>query len=620
MNSPTLQVAPFVFDSGSVFSIFEGWSPSLPGQAGCDTYDLLRNENIRMVNRFERDAVNAIPGGWRLPNVNTESQTVLPLLPGWTNAGNFIPGLADYATRYRVDVSGVPAGVTVHLPVQWGPNDNMQASIGNDFDLFLPYPNGFGGLPVTSPGISLTYEYRVPTGNIVDIFKVPITVNVTPGNFSPGTIMLGITYAPNTTDFPFNNAKIANLPYFKDTSASTKIPLAKIAACGGSAVALQINGVTSPAPSAFITGAIGGPIPPVTVMAQDANGNISPSASSVRVQSTPAGIDTTGNLVNGLLTLNGLIFNNPGTYTLTATSPGLTSATSPPIRVSVPGPCPMGNYCSIATAAHLLGLSRSGSSFLLDTPGLYTYQAGQTRFIPNFSGPGGFQTGDMPVSGDWTGDGKWKVGIYRQPTGQWFLDANNNGIYDAGDATYNFGGVSGDVPVSGDWTGIGRTCIGVFRQGFFWVLDLNCNGKFDDVPTDAAFPFGGVSGDKPVVGDWTGSGATKVGVVRKYVPNGVPQGNPFFWVPDAGAANAGSSPDKHQPDYRRCFPFGGLDGDVFITGDWYGTGKSTAAVYRNGLWVIDVALPESPLAAHLQPPLQFSFGGGLSDIPIVGNW
>jgi hypothetical protein len=265
-----------------------------------------------------------------------------------------------------------------------------------------------------------------------------------------------------------------------------------------------------------------------------------------------------------------------------------------------------------------VGVVRNNVAVLEDSNGNGAYDPGVDRFIPNFTGPGGFVAGDIPVSGDWTGDGHAKVGIYRASTGQWFLDANNNGILDSGDLTYAFGGVVGDKPVVGDWLGVGKSCVGIFRLGFFWVLDLNCNGAFDGTPLDAAFPFGGVTGDVPVTGAWTG-GSTKVGVVRAYSPGGVPQGNPFYWVLDSGLANAGNFPAYHQPDYGRLFAFGGLAGDVFVTGDWYGEGVSVAGVFRNGFWVLDAAAPGAPQAAHV-PGLTFGYGGAPGDVPVVGKW
>ena len=37
------------------------------------------------------------------------------------------------------------------------------------------------------------------------------------------------------------------------------------------------------------------------------------------------------------------------------------------------------------------------------------------------------QPGDIPVVGDWNGDGKDEIGVYRSP-GRWYLDYNGNHI------------------------------------------------------------------------------------------------------------------------------------------------------------------------------------------------
>jgi hypothetical protein len=350
----------------------------------------------------------------------------------------------------------------------------------------------------------------------------------------------------------------------------------------------------------------GATMPAVVVQVQDAYGNLAATSNaSVTITSAPAGVSATVAAANGVAVFAGLTSIAAGTYTFTASATGLTPATSGSFSIT------------ILMTATKVGVVRSNVAFLEDTNGNGAYDPGVDRFIANFTGPGGFVAGDAPVVGDWTGDGKAKVGIYRASTGTWFLDANNNGILDAGDLTYQFGGVAGDTPFVGDWNGLGKSCIGLFRQGFFWVLDLDCNGSFDGTK-DAAFPFGGLGGDVPVVGAWTG-GTTKVGVVRKYAPGGVPQGDPFYWVLDAGAANAGGAPANHQPDYGRVFAFGGLTGDVFITGDWFNTGISAAGVYRTGFWVLDAALPGAPQASHV-PGLTFGYGGVAGDVPVTGKW
>jgi len=282
-----------------------------------------------------------------------------------------------------------------------------------------------------------------------------------------------------------------------------------------------------------------------------------------------------------------------------------------------------GGASQIQMASTKVGVFRdTQKAFLLDSDGNATYGAGVDRFMPNFilALPSGFVAGDRPIVGDWNGDGHWKVGIYRTSTGQWFLDLNNNGTYDAGDLTYSFGGLAGDVPFVGDWSNLGKSCIGIYRSnGSVWLLDLNCNGTFDNTPTDAFFPFGGLAGDIPVVGAWFG-GKPHVGVVRKYAPGGIPQGNPFFWVLDAGEPNAGNSALNHQPAAFQCFAFGGLLGDVFVTGDWWNNGASAAGVYRNGLWALDAALPGGSQSSHNVPGLFFGYGGVPLDVPLTGKW
>jgi hypothetical protein len=128
----------------------------------------------------------------------------------------------------------------------------------------------------------------------------------------------------------------------------------------------------------------------------------------------------------------------------------------------------------------------------------------------------GGMAGDLPVVGDWTGDGRAKIGVYRG--GAWVLDLNGNGIFEpGGDSVLHFGGIPNDIPVVGHWSGNGkRSQIGIYRNGV-WLLDSNGNGQFDypdSAQPDALILFAGQPGDVPVVGDWTGDGKPKLGFVR----------------------------------------------------------------------------------------------------------
>jgi hypothetical protein len=118
--------------------------------------------------------------------------------------------------------------------------------------------------------------------------------------------------------------------------------------------------------------------------------------------------------------------------------------------------------------------------------------------------------GDLPVVGDWDGDGTFTVGIFEPDTGVWKLkNTNQEG---APDYTFAYGQV-GDVPVVGDWDGDGTTTVGVARPDpvsntLTWYLR---NANSPGAPDIAPFAYG-ARGDTPVPGDWDGDRITTVGV------------------------------------------------------------------------------------------------------------
>jgi uncharacterized protein (DUF2141 family) len=114
------------------------------------------------------------------------------------------------------------------------------------------------------------------------------------------------------------------------------------------------------------------------------------------------------------------------------------------------------------------------------------------------------QSGDLPVVGNWDGAGE-KIGIFRPQSGEWLLDLNDNGMWDGSPVDRLFGpfGQFGDRPVVGDWDGTGVIRIGVFRPSTGqWFLDMNGNGQLDDCSVDACLGPFGQTGDRPVVGKW----------------------------------------------------------------------------------------------------------------------
>jgi len=149
------------------------------------------------------------------------------------------------------------------------------------------------------------------------------------------------------------------------------------------------------------------------------------------------------------------------------------------------------------------------------------------------------KAGDQPAVGDWDGDGRDDIGVFRVSTGKWYLDRNNNRVWDGGDEIRVLGFPKAQVVV-GDWNGDGIDDIGIFRgpavykegeeePGSKFSLDTNGNGVWDkprinDPTTDTVFYFfdpndenqvyGPLAGDRPVVADWNGDGKDDIGIFR----------------------------------------------------------------------------------------------------------
>jgi hypothetical protein len=112
---------------------------------------------------------------------------------------------------------------------------------------------------------------------------------------------------------------------------------------------------------------------------------------------------------------------------------------------------------------------------------------------------------DLPVVGDWNGDGIETIAVFHD--GTWYFDVDGDGKWSDGDQTVKMG-QPGDIPVVGDFNGDGVAEIGIYRGGT-WYLDTNGNHKID--AEDQVIHLGG-PGDKPVVGDWDGDGRVEPGV------------------------------------------------------------------------------------------------------------
>jgi hypothetical protein len=238
-------------------------------------------------------------------------------------------------------------------------------------------------------------------------------------------------------------------------------------------------------------------------------------------------------------------------------------------------------------------------------PGVFRTLVGATNWYEKFSHSGGAAnrtftwgvTCDIPVVGDWDGDGDQTPGIFR-PTGpngtEWILSNQATGGGTLIQFTY---GTPTDWPVVGDWNYNGTQTPGLFRPSGQSGTEWHLNNLFDGSPDVPVFTFG-VPTDRPVSGDWDDDGTTEVGVFKP--------GNNSWHLKSANTQGAGLV----VPGYV----FGSGD-DYPLSGDWDWDGRDTPGVFRpsTARWYLNNDFDGS----HDVPSFTF---GVVSDKPITGDW
>lgn len=237
--------------------------------------------------------------------------------------------------------------------------------------------------------------------------------------------------------------------------------------------------------------------------------------------------------------------------------------------------------------------------------------------------------GAIPITGDWDGDGTSEIGIFYK--GEWLLDLNGNGKWDADDLWAKLGDEA-DLPVVGDWDGDGKDDIGIF--GPEWAGDLRHHRHEPGLPDpdnvlkkrpknvppqpeeategdrllkltasgreradliDHVFYFGAES-DIAIAGDWNGDGISSIGVFR--------DGQWHFDMDGDGRWSKGDQVAQF-----------GQDGDLPVVGDFNGDGIDEIGIYRAGKWIIDTNGNRRIDAADKVIEL-----GTASDLPVVGDF
>lgn len=168
------------------------------------------------------------------------------------------------------------------------------------------------------------------------------------------------------------------------------------------------------------------------------------------------------------------------------------------------------------------------------------------------------RTGDThSVVGDWDGDDKADLAVYRETggQGQFFYRPSTQPGVDF--ITVNWG-TAGDKPVRGDFDGDGRLDAAVFRPATgIWYILQSSNAQ-------ALYEHWGAEADRLVPADYDGDGAADLCVFR--------DGIWFIRQSSNG-----------QPRYHAF----GLASDTLVPADYDGDGSTDVAVYRNGVWYVD---------------------------------
>lgn len=174
------------------------------------------------------------------------------------------------------------------------------------------------------------------------------------------------------------------------------------------------------------------------------------------------------------------------------------------------------------------------------------------------------ESGDIPVSADFDGDGITDYTIFRPATGTWWSVRTQDGI------TVEQWGLPGDLPLAADFDGDGLDDFAVWRPALGMWAALRSSTGYSREPQNIIFQQWGLPEDHPMPGDYDGDGVDDLAV----------------WRPSTGiwhVCRSSAAFDCANGSIAQQF---GLPGDVPLRADFDGDATIDFAVWRprDGTW------------------------------------
>jgi hypothetical protein len=261
---------------------------------------------------------------------------------------------------------------------------------------------------------NVVVQVQDANGNLVTTSNASVTIASTPTGVS-GTLTVTASGGIATfTNLMFSAANTYTLMASSTGLTSATSTSIVISSGGGGATQLAFSAQPT-------TGTAGTAIGTVSVKVENSTGHVvTGSNAAVTISSSPGGVTgtTTVNAVNGIATFTNLIFNKVGKYTLTATSPGLTSATSTRTITITAGPAAQLAFTARATggtAGTLLApfnvqvqdaegnpITTSTAAITLAATGPGTFTSGSTTTVNASAGVAKFTNLTLDTAGSYT--------------------------------------------------------------------------------------------------------------------------------------------------------------------------------------------------------------------------